>query len=94
MYCLVYVHNWNNNDRHWGFIDVRTHRRKGNSYQNKSFYVQLIKVLIYIKYGDRMWPLFIIGTLLFLPGFYHVRIAYYAWMKYEGFSFDDIPNDD
>ena len=46
------------------------------------------------QYSDRMWPLFIIGSLLFLPGFYHVRIAYYAWRKYEGFSFDDIPTDD
>ncbi|CAF0927498.1 unnamed protein product [Brachionus calyciflorus] len=46
------------------------------------------------QYSDRMWPLFILGSLLFLPGFYHVRIAYYAWRKYEGFSFDDIPTDD
>jgi hypothetical protein len=41
-----------------------------------------------------MWPLFTIGALLFIPGFYHVRIAYYAWRKCEGFSFEDIPNDD
>jgi len=41
-----------------------------------------------------MWPLFIIGTLLFIPGFYHVRIAYYAWYKYDGFSFDEFPSDD
>jgi uncharacterized membrane protein YgdD (TMEM256/DUF423 family) len=46
------------------------------------------------QYSDRMWPLFTIGALLFIPGFYHVRIAYYAWRKYEGFSFEDIPNDD
>ena len=46
------------------------------------------------KYSDRMWPLFIIGALLFLPGFYHVRLAYYAWRKYDGYSFDDIPSDD
>jgi len=41
-----------------------------------------------------MWPIFTIGAILFIPGFYHVRLAYYAWRKYEGFSFDDIPNDD
>lgn len=46
------------------------------------------------KYGDRMWPLFIVGTLLFLPGFYHVRIAWYAWRKYDGFSFEEFPSDD
>jgi hypothetical protein len=41
-----------------------------------------------------MWPLFIIGSLLFLPGFYHVYIAYMAWRKFEGYSFEDIPNDE
>ena len=28
---------------------------------------------------------------MFIPGAYHVRIAYYAYRKYPGFSFDDIP---
>ena len=46
------------------------------------------------KYSDRMWPLFIIGSLLFITGAYHVQIAYCAWRNYEGYSFEDIPNDD
>jgi hypothetical protein len=41
-----------------------------------------------------MWPLFIIGSLLFLPGVYHVYIAYCAWRQFEGYSFDDIPTDE
>ncbi|CAF0937177.1 unnamed protein product [Didymodactylos carnosus] len=48
----------------------------------------------YIKtqYSDRTWPLILVGTIVFLPGFYHVRIAYYAWKGYKGFTFDDIPD--
>jgi hypothetical protein len=38
--------------------------------------------------------MFIVGAILFLPGFYYVRVAYYAWYNYEGFSFDDIPDDE
>lgn len=33
-----------------------------------------------------------IGALCFLPGFYHTRIAYYAWKGYKGFELDDIPD--
>lgn len=44
------------------------------------------------KYSDRTWPVLILGVLTFIPGFYHVRIAYYAWMGYRGYSFDDIPD--
>ncbi|XP_073997461.1 transmembrane protein 230-like [Rhodnius prolixus] len=43
------------------------------------------------KYGDRTWPIFILGVLTFLPGAYHIRIAYYAYRGYHGFSFDEIP---
>lgn len=39
-------------------------------------------------------PLIILGVLTFLPGFYHVRLAYYAWKGYHGYSFDDIPSYD
>ncbi|XP_075221887.1 transmembrane protein 230 [Lycorma delicatula] len=46
------------------------------------------------KYGDRMWPLFILGTLMFLPGVYHVHIAYCAYNQYPGYSFDNIPEFD
>lgn len=43
------------------------------------------------KYADRMWPMIILGILMFIPGAYHTRIAYYAYKKVPGYSFDDIP---
>lgn len=33
----------------------------------------------------------ILGTILFMPGFYYTRIAYYAYKGYKGFSFSNIP---
>lgn len=33
----------------------------------------------------------VLGALLFLPGFYESRIAYYAYKGYTGFSFANIP---
>ena len=33
----------------------------------------------------------ILGMLLFMPGFYYTRIAYYAYKGYKGFSFSNIP---
>lgn len=36
--------------------------------------------------------LFVLGSLTFLPGFYHTRIAYLAWRGVSGFSFKDIPD--
>ncbi|XP_029212919.1 transmembrane protein 230-like [Acropora muricata] len=47
-----------------------------------------------VKYADRTYPMLILGSLMFIPGFYHVRIAYYAWKGYRGYSFDDIPDFD
>ncbi|GMH13596.1 hypothetical protein Nepgr_015437 [Nepenthes gracilis] len=43
--------------------------------------------------GDRAHGLFftILGGILFIPGFYYTRIAYYAWKGYKGFSFSNIP---
>ncbi|MED6210037.1 hypothetical protein PIB30_045420 [Stylosanthes scabra] len=43
--------------------------------------------------GDTAHGLFfaILGTLLFIPGFYYTRIAYYAYKGYKGFSFSNIP---
>lgn len=32
----------------------------------------------------------IVGALLFIPGSYHVYIAWYAWQGEPGYSFDDI----
>ena len=43
---------------------------------------------------DRAVPVLIIGILVFLPGFYHLRIAYYASKGYRGYSYDDIPDFD
>lgn len=43
--------------------------------------------------GDRAHGTFfaILGGILFLPGFYYTRIAYYAYKGYKGFSFSNIP---
>ncbi|KAA8535698.1 hypothetical protein F0562_030701 [Nyssa sinensis] len=43
--------------------------------------------------GDRAHGLFfaILGGVLFIPGFYYTRIAYYAYKGYKGFSFNNIP---
>ncbi|KAK6639019.1 hypothetical protein RUM43_007289 [Polyplax serrata] len=46
------------------------------------------------KYSDRMWPILIIGIIMFIPGVYHIRIALYAYKQYPGYSFDDIPEFD
>ncbi|CAA6671123.1 unnamed protein product [Spirodela intermedia] len=32
-----------------------------------------------------------LGSVLFIPGFYYTRIAYYAYKGYKGFSFAYIP---
>lgn len=47
-----------------------------------------------MKYSDRMWPMIILGVLMFIPGAYHIRIAFYAFKKVPGYSFDDIPEFD
>ncbi|XP_064465916.1 transmembrane protein 230-like isoform X2 [Ornithodoros turicata] len=46
------------------------------------------------KYYESIWPLLILGSLMFIPGAYHVRIAYYAFKNYPGYTFDDIPDFD
>lgn len=46
------------------------------------------------QHRDRTIPVLIIGILVFLPGFYHLRIAYYASKGYRGYSYDDIPDFD
>ncbi len=37
-------------------------------------------------------PFLILGLVTFIPGFYHVRIAYYAFRGYSGYSYFDIPH--
>uniref|UniRef100_A0AAR2IX26 Transmembrane protein 230 n=2 Tax=Pygocentrus nattereri TaxID=42514 RepID=A0AAR2IX26_PYGNA len=49
---------------------------------------------IEVTHRDRTIPVLIIGILIFLPGFYHLRIAYYASKGYRGYSYDDIPDFD
>ncbi|GAV59720.1 DUF872 domain-containing protein [Cephalotus follicularis] len=43
--------------------------------------------------GDRAHGIFfaVLGAILFIPGFYYTRIAYYAYKGYKGFSFSNIP---
>uniref|UniRef100_A0A3B4B8G3 Transmembrane protein 230 n=1 Tax=Periophthalmus magnuspinnatus TaxID=409849 RepID=A0A3B4B8G3_9GOBI len=48
----------------------------------------------YFGHSDRTVPVLIIGILVFLPGIYHLRIAYYASKGYPGYSYDDIPDFD
>lgn len=38
----------------------------------------------------RAAPLMVIGSIIFIPGAYNVRTAYYAWKGYKGFSYSDI----
>ncbi|XP_019110928.1 transmembrane protein 230b [Larimichthys crocea] len=47
-----------------------------------------------VTHTDRTVPVLIIGILVFLPGIYHLRIAYYASKGYHGYSYDDIPDFD
>ena len=39
---------------------------------------------------NRYIVLLILGFIMFIPGFYHVSIAYLAFKKFPGFSFNDI----
>lgn len=45
------------------------------------------------QYADRTWPVLVLGVLTFVPGFYYSRIAYYAYRRYPGYSFLQIPAD-
>lgn len=40
--------------------------------------------------GDKGAPLLVLGAICFLPGFYNVRIAYYSWKGYRGYSYADM----
>ncbi|XP_035661463.1 transmembrane protein 230-like [Branchiostoma floridae] len=52
----------------------------------------LAGVYIDPQYADRTWPVLLLGLLVFIPGGYHVFIAYNAWRGVKGYSFDDIPD--
>jgi len=40
--------------------------------------------------SGRATPLLVAGAICFIPGLYQVRIAYFAWKGYHGFSYADI----
>ncbi|XP_032395878.1 transmembrane protein 230 isoform X1 [Etheostoma spectabile] len=52
----------------------------------------LLSGTIKVEHPDRTIPVIVIGLLVFLPGFYHLRIAYFAAKGYRGYSYDDIPD--
>uniref|UniRef100_A0A2K5Y4X1 Transmembrane protein 230 n=1 Tax=Mandrillus leucophaeus TaxID=9568 RepID=A0A2K5Y4X1_MANLE len=76
-----------------GYIDLQV-----NADENcKTILGLTFKCLIHFHLifgADRAVPVLIIGILVFLPGFYHLRIAYYASKGYRGYSYDDIPDFD
>ena len=42
-------------------------------------------------YYDRVFPLFAIGFLTFIPGFYFTRVSYHSWRGTPGFSYKLFP---
>lgn len=57
-------------------------------------FTELTQMFSLFQDSDRTVPVLIIGLLVFLPGIYHLRIAYYASKGYPGYSYDDIPDFD
>ncbi|KAH8953193.1 hypothetical protein BDL97_08G011200 [Sphagnum fallax] len=55
----------------------------------------VISHFIYTRHmgGDssQAYGFLVLGVLLFLPGFYETRIAYYSWRGYKGYSYSRIP---
>lgn len=47
-----------------------------------------VKLLLLSSAG---FVLFTLGLVIFIPGFYYSRIAYYAYKGHPGFTFDVIP---
>ena len=44
------------------------------------------------RYADKYIPMLTVGLLTFIPGSYHVYLAYRAWNKTPGYSFEHIPD--
>lgn len=92
---------WDSYAYHWKPNCQWPHRYKGkNKYFNLILHLfrkhtqQLFYFIFYFfafQYKDRMWPVIILGALMFIPGAYHVRVALMAYRKVPGYSFDDIP---
>uniref|UniRef100_A0A7I4BGH8 Transmembrane protein 230 n=2 Tax=Physcomitrium patens TaxID=3218 RepID=A0A7I4BGH8_PHYPA len=58
----------------------------------------LFLILAHFLYSEHMegemeqvYGFLILGVLLFLPGFYETRIAYYSWRGAKGYRFSQIP---
>ncbi|KAG0172846.1 hypothetical protein DFQ28_009810 [Apophysomyces sp. BC1034] len=43
-------------------------------------------------WNDRGIPFLVLGSIMFIPGAYHLYIAYYAYYKYPGYDFSMIPD--
>lgn len=41
---------------------------------------------------EQVYGFLVLGMLLFLPGFYETRIAYYSWRGAKGYTFSQIPD--
>ncbi|ELT93559.1 hypothetical protein CAPTEDRAFT_20122 [Capitella teleta] len=54
----------------------------------------LLSGFIDAQYADRTWPVLILGLLMFIPGAYHVHLAYNAYKGVPGYSYEDIPEFD
>ncbi|CAD7087520.1 unnamed protein product [Hermetia illucens] len=44
------------------------------------------------KYNDRIWPLFILGSILMIPGGYYGYILFCIVLRISNYTIDDIPN--
>ena len=85
---------------HVGHVDNEVISLKSNinprclpTNKNSSMIFELSN-LSFQKYGDRLWPLIIFGSLMFIPGSYHVYLAVNVFLGTPGYSFDDIPEFD
>eukprot|EP00698_Gefionella_okellyi_P021955 TRINITY_DN720_c0_g2_i2.p1 TRINITY_DN720_c0_g2~~TRINITY_DN720_c0_g2_i2.p1 ORF type:complete len:111 (-),score=7.55 TRINITY_DN720_c0_g2_i2:265-555(-) len=54
----------------------------------------LVTGIIITADRDRGYALVVLGSITFIPGAYHVRIAYYAWKGYKGYEYSAIPKFD
>ena len=70
-------------------LQIEALRTVANAKYNNRYHDHLL-----FQYADRTWPLIILGIIMFVPGAYHLRIAYYAYRQYPGYSFDEIPEFD
>lgn len=60
------------------------------------FVISLVNVLLTGREGlnEASLVMFVLGSLMIIPGAYHVRIAYYAYRKVPGFDYNEIPDFD